>query len=55
MKKAPILTGSVVISTAGRDEGRTFLVVDSLDELYVLISDGKPIKWRSPRRRSAGI
>lgn len=39
MKKAPILTGSVVISTAGRDEGRTFLVVDSLDELYVLISD----------------
>ena len=51
MKKAPILTGSVVISTAGRDEGRTFLVVDSLDELYVLISDGDTHKMEKPKKK----
>ena len=35
MTKLPITVGSVVVSTAGRDEGRTFLVVEELDENYV--------------------
>ncbi|MBQ3079584.1 MAG: RNA-binding protein [Clostridia bacterium] len=51
MKKAPILLGSVVVSKAGRDEGRTFLVVESLDEEYVLISDGNTHKMGKPKKK----
>ena len=51
MKKAPILEGSKVISKAGRDEGRLFLVVKSLDEEYVLISDGDTRKMEKPKKK----
>lgn len=51
MNKAPILLGSVVISKAGRDEGRTFLVVESLDDEYVLISDGDTHKMEKPKKK----
>jgi len=51
MKKAPILQGSIVISKAGRDEGRTFLVIESLDEEYVLISDGDTRKMEKPKKK----
>lgn len=32
--------GQIVYSTAGRDEGRTFVVVEIIDENYVRIADG---------------
>ena len=51
MKKAPILEGSKVISKAGRDEGRLFLVVKELDEEYVLISDGDTRKMEKPKKK----
>ena len=41
MNKIPITAGSVVISTAGRDAGRPFLVVQEIDENFVCIADGK--------------
>lgn len=51
MNKPPIQPGSVVVSTAGRDEGRTFLVIDSLDEDYVLISDGDTHRMEKPKKK----
>lgn len=51
MNKAPILLGSTVISKAGRDEGRTFLVVKSLDDEYVLISDGDTHRMEKPKKK----
>ena len=32
--------GQIVYSIAGRDRGRYFIVVDIIDDNYVLISDG---------------
>lgn len=36
-----IVIGSVVLSTAGRDKGRFFLVVAIVDDKYVKIADGE--------------
>ena len=41
MKVLPIEVGSIVISKAGRDMGRPFLVVQEIDENFVLVADGK--------------
>lgn len=51
MNKPPIETGSVVISTAGRDQGRTFVVVESVDDAYVLIADGSTHKMEKPKKK----
>ena len=51
MNKLPVTLGSTVISKAGRDEGRIFLVVDSLDDEYVLISDGDTHKMEKPKKK----
>ena len=41
MKKYPVELGSVVLSTAGRDEGRMFLVISEVDEDFVMIANGQ--------------
>ena len=41
MNKYPIEVGAVVISKMGRDEGRSFVVVQELDRDFVLLADGK--------------
>ena len=41
MNKYPIEVGAVVVSKMGRDEGRRFLVVQEVDEDFVLLADGK--------------
>lgn len=51
MTKLPIELGSVVVSKAGRDEGRMFLVVESLDDEYVLIADGETHKMIRPKKK----
>ena len=51
MSRPPVQVGSVVVSQAGRDEGRTFLVIASLDEEYVLISDGRTHKVQKPKKK----
>ena len=38
--KPPILPGSVVFSKKGRDKGRYFVVLYSLDAEFVMIGDG---------------
>lgn len=41
MKTFPIEVGSVVRSTAGRDQGRLFIVIQEIDEDFVMIANGK--------------
>ena len=40
MKRMPIEIGSIVISKAGRDEGRRFLVVGEVDDDFVMVANG---------------
>ena len=40
MNKYPIETGSIVISKAGRDEGRLFIVVQEVDADFVMVANG---------------
>ena len=40
MKRLPVEVGSVVISKAGRDQGRTFLVVGEVDDDFVMVANG---------------
>ncbi|HHV95100.1 MAG TPA: RNA-binding protein [Clostridiaceae bacterium] len=43
--------GELVISKAGRDAGRVFVVVKNVDENYVLISDGDLRKIEKPKKK----
>lgn len=40
MNKLPVEVGSFVISKAGRDQGRLFLVVQEVDADFVMIANG---------------
>ncbi|MGI6585734.1 MAG: RNA-binding protein [Gracilibacteraceae bacterium] len=44
-----ISLGQIVISTAGRDKGRKFVVLCIIDEKYVYISDGDIRKAEKPK------
>ena len=46
-----IKSGSIVLSTAGRDSNRMFSVVDVVDENYVLISDGRVRRLETPKKK----
>ena len=41
MNKYPIEVGAVVISKMGRDEGRSFVVIQEVDSEFVLLADGR--------------
>ena len=41
MNKYPIEVGAIVISKMGRDEGRSFVVIEEVDSDFVLLADGK--------------
>ena len=41
MKTYPIEIGSVVRSMAGRDQGRLFIVIQEIDDDFVLIANGR--------------
>ncbi|NSW91208.1 MAG: RNA-binding protein [Firmicutes bacterium] len=43
--------GELVCSTAGRDAGRKFIIVDIIDNKYVLISDGDLRKIEKPKKK----
>ena len=54
MKMLPIEVGSVVISKAGRDQGRLFLVVEEVDADFVMVANGdtrKMDRLKKKRRR----
>lgn len=43
--------GQVVLSKAGRDEGKKFIVIDIIDEFYVMISDGDLRRIENAKRK----
>lgn len=46
-----IVLGQLVISAAGRDIEREFLVIGIIDEHYVYISDGDTRKMENPKKK----
>lgn len=51
MMNEPLEVGRVVRSLMGRDAGRRFVVVEAVDELYVLIADGDLRKIVKPKKK----
>lgn len=43
--------GQVVKSKAGRDKSRVFVIVDIIDDSFVLVADGDLRKLNSPKRK----
>ncbi len=41
MNKYPIEVGAIVESKMGRDQGRSFVVVQEIDDDFVMLADGK--------------
>lgn len=51
MERLKAELGKVARSTAGRDEGKHFVICGILDEDFVLIADGKFHKLASPKKK----
>ncbi|MBQ6595481.1 MAG: KOW domain-containing RNA-binding protein [Clostridia bacterium] len=51
MKQYPIEPGSVVLSRAGRDQGRLFLVLREIDEDFVEIVNGDLRGMERPKKK----
>lgn len=51
MNRLPLKVGSVAVSMAGRDEGRTFAVLEELDADFVLTVDGKLRGMERPKKK----
>jgi large subunit ribosomal protein L14e len=43
--------GKAVSSNAGRDKGRTYIVVGIVDEAYLMLSDGDKRKLEKPKKK----
>lgn len=51
MKDCLIEIGRIVISKAGRDTGKTFIICDIIDENYVFLVDGNLRKLNNPKKK----
>ena len=51
MRSEPIQRGDVVLSRAGRDKGRAFVVLDLIDSEYVLLVDGRLRTLDRPKKK----
>ena len=51
MDRLTIIPGRVVLSTQGRDEGRYFIVLEVIDENFVLMADGLTRKIDHPKKK----
>ena len=49
MDRLTMIPGRVVLSTQGRDEGRYFIVLEVIDENFVLMADGLTRKIDHPK------
>ena len=47
----PLMIGGIVRSRAGRDRGRAFVILEILDEQYVLLADGKLRTIERPKKK----
>ncbi len=43
--------GELVVSLAGRDSGRIFMVVGAINDRYIMISDGDLRKVEKPKKK----
>lgn len=50
---ADIKVGQVVISKAGRDKEGFFVVLEVIDDRYLLLADGKRRTLDNPKRKKA--
>lgn len=55
MRQIAPACGVVAVSKAGRDAGRSFVILQVLDDQYVLIADGELRKVQNPKRKNYGI
>ncbi len=51
MDRLSIEPGRAVLSTQGRDEGRCFVILQVLDENFVLMADGLTRKLDHPKKK----
>ena len=51
MKQEAVQIGQVVQSTQGRDQGRYMIVLDLLDDEYVLLVDGNLRRLDKPKKK----
>ena len=51
MERLTMIPGRVVLSTQGRDEGRYFIVLEVIDEHFVLMADGLTRKIDHPKKK----
>ena len=51
MDRLTMIPGRVVLSTQGRDEGRYFVVLEVIDEQFVLMADGLTRKLAHPKKK----
>ncbi len=51
MDRLTMIPGRVVLSTQGRDEGRYFIVLEVIDEDFVLMADGLTRKIDHPKKK----
>lgn len=55
MERLPFEIGRAVLSRQGRDAGRCFVVLQVLDEQFVLMADGLTRKLDHPKKRKSSI
>ena len=51
MERLMMEPGRVVLSTQGRDEGRYFIVLEVIDENFVMMADGLTRKIDHPKKK----
>ena len=51
MMNGPLELGGIVRSRAGRDRGRTFVILKLIDEDYVLLVDGRLRTLERPKKK----
>ena len=51
MDRLTMIPGRVVLSTQGRDEGRYFIVLEVIDENFVMMADGLTRKLDHPKKK----
>lgn len=51
MERLTMEAGRVVLSTQGRDEGRYFVVLQVIDDQFVLMADGLTRKIAHPKKK----
>ena len=51
MKMFPMKVGSIVRSLAGRDEGRLFIIVEEIDDDFVMVANGILRGMERPKKK----